>query len=549
MNFKYISLSLSVLLFSATVKAQDKPEEKKPEQKQGSITEEIEVVRPYKPVLADAAKIRRSPDLTNYKAFHPQLSYSILDKKLELNSDIKQLQAHALSEPPAVPFRNNYAKLGIGNLGGNLGELYLNTGEDQALQAGFFLKHVAQDGELNKQKVAHQELGIFGKSIQDKITLDGELTYDRLSTYFYGIDRSQPMFNQNPEKQRYSTLNLKGELLKNFEKDNSLDYAAKAELYALSNKTDARETSLAVSGFFNNVWRQFNIGLNGSVDFTYNKDSLDIGNHILRANPYVKFQGKNYKVSVGINLVQEFSSAARTNLLPAVVAELPVVPQYATIFGGYTGDVLKSSLRDFSTINPWVGKVLIQNAVEKSNVYGGVKGNAGAGFGFKGMIYFKKIDNMPLFVNSKASAEKFDVIYDDAKIAGLEGELSIKASEVLTWTGKLEMNSYKMKTQNEAWMKPGFRLYSNARLSISKKFILDGELVLNGDTQALSYLPDPTPVTIKSFVDLSAGAEYAVKNKLGVFVRLNNLFGSQYQQYLYYPKFGFNAFAGVNYSF
>ena len=70
-------------------------EQKKPETT--SITEEIEVVRPYKPVLADAAKIRRSPDLNSGKPFKPTLSYNVLDDKFELNSDIKQLQAQQVA--------------------------------------------------------------------------------------------------------------------------------------------------------------------------------------------------------------------------------------------------------------------------------------------------------------------------------------------------------------------------------------------------------------------------------------------------------------------
>ena len=59
-----------------------------PTQPSGTLTEEIEIVRPYKPVLADAVKIRRSPDLKNEQPYKPALTYTILDKKLELNSNI-----------------------------------------------------------------------------------------------------------------------------------------------------------------------------------------------------------------------------------------------------------------------------------------------------------------------------------------------------------------------------------------------------------------------------------------------------------------------------
>ena len=166
---------------------------------------------------------------------------------------------------------------------------------------------------------------------------------------------------------------------------------------------------------------------------------------------------------------------------------------------------------------------------------------------------------MPLFTNSQKGFERFDVIYDrgNSKTFGLEGELSVRASETLNLTGRLLMNDYDMGTEEQAWYKPNFRLYSNARLSLKKKFILDAELVLNGDSNGLTYIPNADSslpperkiLAVSSYVDLSAGAEYQVKDKIGVFLRVNNLFGNEYQRYLYYPNLGLNILGGLNYSF
>ena len=557
MKLRYSFYTLTLLLGSSiTAFAQTEPAEKKPVPPQGGITEEIEVVRPYMPVLADAAKIRRSPDLNNDIPFKPNLKYTILDKRLELNSDLKQLIAQEVIQPAPAVLRNNYAKLGAGNFGTGLGELYINTGSDVALQAGGFIKHLNQSGDLEQQKFSRQELGVFGKSIQDRITLNGEIGYDRYSTYFYGFNPENTAANPDPAGQRFGTLTLKGELLKNFEEDSEADYAAKIDAYMLGNKYDAKETSYTLSGFFNKIWRDFNVGANTSIDFTASKDATyDISNNLIRVNPYLKLQGKNYKLSLGINLVKEFGTSSRTNLFPTVIGELPIVPGYATIFGGYTGDVLKSTIRNFSQENPYLAQnIAIENAVEKSNVYGGIKGNAGAGFGFKAMVYFKTIENMPLFTHSQTAFQQFDVVYDkgNSKTFGFEGELSVKASETLNLTGKLVMNEYNMATQEEAWYKPNFRLYSNARLSVKKKFILDAQLVLNGDSYGLTYAGDPLEaqkVAVKSYVDLSAGTEYQFKEKIGIFLRVNNLFGNEYQRYLYYPNLGTNILGGLNYSF
>jgi len=553
--FRY-SLTAALLVLVSTSFAQNIPVEKKAETT-GSLTEEIEVVRPYKPVLADAVKIRRNPNLNDIEPFKPQLSYNILDKRQELNTDIRQLQAQEPLKKPDVILKNNYLKIGAGNMNGGLGELYMNTGNDQALQAGFFLKHLAQEGSLNKQKFSVEKASLFGKSILDQVTLNGELGYDRRSTYFYGYNPANPLANADPAKQRFDMVTLKGEILKNYKEKDNISYALKGDAYLLKNILATKENSLALSGFFNKAWNQFNFGINTSVDFTANKDAVyNISNNIARVNPYIKFQGPNYKLTLGMNLVQEFGTTSRSNVLPAVTAEADIIPKYATIYAGFTGDVLKTSIRALSEEDPYLNNNLtIKNAVEKVNIFGGIKGNAGTGFGYKATAFYKTISNLPLLVNSVSGMEKFDVVYDggDSKIVGLEGEISLSTTEMFSWTGKLIIDNYTLATEASAWFKPDFQLLSDARLSVNKKFIIDGSVIVNGGSEAKTYTYTPAPVesivSIKSFVDLSAGAEYHFTDKIGLYLHVNNILGTQYQQYLYYSKLGLNVIGGFNFSF
>ena len=557
-----ISLALSLVALTGSIFAQTKPQEKKPTAtKDTVVTEEIEVVRAYKPVLADAAKIRRSPDLNSRKPFKPVLTYNVFDEKFELNRDIKQLQAQELVSVAPSILKNNYVKVGAGNFGTGLGELYLNNGRDEALQAGLYLKHLNQSGDIEKQKFSNQQAGVFGRSILDKISLNGELSYNRLGTYFYGVPDTS--FG-DPAKQRLSTISLKGELLKNYSQneEDDFDYAAKLNADFFGNYYEGRENSVAVSGFVNKAWNKFNFGLNTSLDITSVKDfALNTKNNIFRLNPYAKLQGENYQLTIGLNVVSEFGTNGRTNVLPAVTAEFPIMPGYATIFAGFTGDVQKTSLRDFSYSNPYLkDNITIKNAVEKTNIYGGIKGNAGSGFGFKAAVSYRTITDMPFYVHSPLDVRKFDIVYDDGntKIIGLEGEISVNASEIFMWTGKLNINNYEPAKEKDAWYRPDFRLQSNARLFVNKKFTLDGEVLINGKTNARTYsllspisgaIPQEQIVPVKSFVDMNAGAEYRWKEKLGVYLRINNLFGNAYQQFLYYPKLGLNVAGGLNYSF
>lgn len=560
MNIPFLKYTLLIGSFclSASAIAQDKKDESKPESPTGTLTEEIEIVRPYKPVLADAVKMRRNPDMTYNKPFMPVLTYSILDKRLELNSNIKELQAQKMMDEQQAILKNNYVKVGAGNFNTALGEVYLNTGQDEALQAGAFFKHLSQQGSLNMQQFSNQELGAFGRSIGAQNTLSGKIGYDRKSTFFYGYNPLLPPTpDAVPDKQRFSIISAQGEVMNNYSETSSLNYTAKVNAYQFSTVSDARESSIVLGGYFNKEFNLFNFGLNASADFTSTKDlDYNISNNILRANPYVKFKGNGFLLNLGLNIVQEFGDKSRLNVLPAVSAEIPVATDYAILFAGASGDVLKTSLKDLMSENPYLNKnIAVKNSVEKMNIYGGVKGNAGAEFGYKVMAYYKTVDELMLFVNNPLEYNRFDAIYDNGKsnIFGLEGEISVKASDIININGKAQVFNYDLASEKEAWFKPTLRLVSNARAQLSQKLSLDAELLFQGETFAKTVnftpLPEEHILKINSFVDLSAGAEYKVNNKIGVYLRANNLFGTSYQQYLYYSKLGLNMFGGFNYSF
>src|SRR3569833_855291 len=105
------------------------------------LLEEVIVTTAYKPVLADAVKIRRNPDLEDKTPKKAPLTYFPLDKRLERNTDIHQLAAMQMpKEQDSVP-SNNYARIGVGNLKTTFGEVYINNGQDPNMQVGGYARH------------------------------------------------------------------------------------------------------------------------------------------------------------------------------------------------------------------------------------------------------------------------------------------------------------------------------------------------------------------------------------------------------------------------
>ncbi|TWJ04387.1 TonB dependent receptor [Mucilaginibacter frigoritolerans] len=526
-----------------------------------SLSEEIVVTTAYKPVLADAVKIRRNPDLGDTTPFKAPLIYTPLDKRLEQNNEIKQLEAMKRpAEHDSIP-TNNYVKAGLGNLKTTYGEAYFNNGQDQGLQFGGYLKHFAQDGSLYKQNSAKEEAGIFGKSIGAQNSLSGRITYNYNSNYFYGIDEANPLNPVQINKQHFSTLGAEGELAKNFKDvENDFTYALKIKAYTFSDAYQTKENNIVLSGFLNETINQFYVGLSGSLDLSTQQDSLYLHNYnnsLIRLNPYIKFQGDNYKIDAGINIVDQFGGTSNFHVFPAAKLEFQVIPKYVRLFVEAKGDVNKSSLLDFYSYNPFLGQnINIQNSVDQLDISAGLKGTIVPGLGFKVSVFRNSIKDMPLFVSDfdfTKGYNRFTVIYDDGKsrVNGFNGELDYKASEDVDIFGRVEIKDYQMATVAQPWNLPKFKLTAGTILHITDKINISGTLLIRGS--ALDPYPSKagstTPTTINSFADVSGGVDYKINNRFSLFVKVNNILNGTNQTWLYYPDYGFNIFGGVGFTF
>lgn len=535
------------------------------------------VVRDYRPILADAVKIRRSPDMTNKRSYMPKLSYgNIVDKKLDINTGLKELDVQELPFTRVEDLTSNYVKLGVGNFSSILAEAYVAVEDYKDMRVGGFAKHLSQKGPLDAQKYGRQEIGVFGRRILPNFTVDGLLGYNRYATNFYGnpLDVNDVSLNLAKEAQRFNDIYFNGELTSNYDPNNdeAVSYSAKVDAYTYNDKYDVRESSVALSGYLNKRVRAFNIGANVGLDVnTLNGTSNPENdgkwnNSVFNINPYVSFKGANYALILGANLVSEFGDASSFNVFPAVDIDFSLVPGYIHLFGGINGGVNKTSFKTLSQINPYLGPAQsFQNTIERLNFYGGVKGNAGATFGYKAKIMYKSLEQVPFFINNMENPFRFDVIYDGneddkVKYFGIEGEMNVRLSEVVNVGGRLNIDGYTMAAQEEAWFTPALRLAANARFNISEKVYIDAEGYLHDKTSAREYTYDnaTSPVTISpdyrvismpSYFDLSAGVEYRAMKNLGIFARANNIFNSEYERFLYYPRLGFNLIGGLNYSF
>ena len=553
------SLFLACLIgLSTNVFSQDKPITDTT--KRNTVTEEIDVVRSYKPVLADAVKIRRSPDLNDTKPFNPRINYDILDKRLELNSSIRALEAQKLDKQKEEELKNNFAKLGFGNLGTTLGQLNIATGQDEALQAGFNVDHLAMSGPLNQQKMSRQGLSAFGRSIGDVVVLEGKLGYNRNTNYFYGIDPANSFTNPNPEKQRFNFIEGEGTIFNRLDADDEtvLGYAAKINASLFNNAFSAKETAFAISGGASKALNKFTLGANGVIDFTTSNDvNYNFKNHFFKINPYLKIGTEAFKFTVGVNYVNEFGANQRINIFPVANLDLMLIKNYLTVFGSFGGDVDKTTLKGLTDVNPFLNEnVLLRNTVKKIDAAGGIRGTFSANIGFKAAVLYQTVSDLSYFTNNFFRPQKFDVAYfaGNTNILGFTGELNINFSDAFNVDSKINLRQYDNKNEEFAWLLPGFTLNSTASFKINQQIKLEGDLYFQGNTKAqiLNLTNSTRPYTVKNipaFADLSIGVEYQYNKKISGFVKANNILGKEYQRLPFYPNYGINILGGLTYGF
>ncbi|MFD1255807.1 hypothetical protein ACFQ3S_03280 [Mucilaginibacter terrae] len=529
----------------------------------GSLSEEIVVTTIYKPVLADAVKIRRNPNLDDTQPYKAPVTYTTLDKRVEQNTSIRQLDAMKMPLERDSILANNFVRAGFGSLRTLFGEAYINNGADEALQVGAFAKHLSQQGsDLAKQNESRTEAGIFGKTIGERNTLTGRVNYTRRNNYFYGYDNALVTAPIDPAKQYFNTLSAEGELARNFQDTTRvLTYALKANGYLFSNAYSAKENNVIVSGYLNQTINQFYAGLGASLDVASQKDvAYSLNNSFLRLNPYLKFQGDNYKIDAGVNMVKEFGFSSRFFIFPAVKLEYQVVPEYVRLFAEAKGDVNRTSLRSLSEINPFLNQnINIKNSVDKLDVAVGLKGRLFAGLGFKASVFRNSVSDLPLFLSAiqpmvanpaiPTGNNRFNVVYDNgkARVTGFNGELDYKASDNLNIFGRAEFRDYKLATQTEAWNLPKFKLTAGTAIHISNKVDINGSLLFRGAVKDVNSAGQV--VSLKAFADLNGGINYKATKQISVFVQANNILNQNYQTYQYYRNYSFNIFGGAGFSF
>ena len=185
------------------------------------------------------------------------------------------------------------------------------------------------------------------------------------------------------------------------------------------------------------------------------------------------------------------------------------------------------------------------NNTKEMQYYGGIKAAVGSHFNFNAKAAFISYTNMPLFVNDEFVGNTF-LLVNESKLSNFQihGDLNFVSQDKFTITGAVDLNSYTgLRDNARAWGLFPLKLTGSLRWNAFEHLLVKADLAAFSGASARAA--DGSVKSLKGGTDLSAGAEYTITKRFGVWLDFDNLFNDKYQRWNNYPVYGFQVMGGI----
>ena len=282
---------------------------------------------------------------------------------------------------------------------------------------------------------------------------------------------------------------------------------------------------------------------------------------IIRLNPHIYSRKNNLIVKAGLSVQANINDNTKFHIFPDLELSYSLFNNVFIPYGGWVGNVQRNTFNDIRLENPFISEdANLQNTVQKSNLFAGVRGSLSSKFTFNLSASFQKFDSMYFFTpdNISSYGNKFQMTYDNLSQTSFMGEITYQDSEKLKVSAKGEYFIYDPSNELYAWQKPEFLITLSGLLDLSNKIIVKSDIYLVGQRKVFSHyeplrdyeFEDGKYVSsLKPLIDMNLSAEYRYNKKVSGFIQFNNFIGKKYQYWSNFPVQSINILGGVTFSF
>lgn len=562
-------IGLFLLLFALNLQAQE----------DDLGTEVVNIVKPYTPTISDAFKVKETPMLNDSTATQKQpVHYEIFSVPVASTFTPAKGKAATVEKAKRPTLYDNYATLGFGTYTSILAELFSSFEISRTDNASVFFRHNSSQGEIDEvildNKFYDTELrGTYNSRQRDmNYGLEAGIQHQIFNWYGFDTDNEDDpeilLTNIDP-KQTYFGVDVKGTI----GLEDAFFTKGSAQIYYTGDAFSTSELQAILKPEFMFPIADLTLKVDGEVDYlsgSFDRNYFDtdgIAYSYLNAGvtPALIYVDENLSLSLGAQaLVSLDSENSETNfyIYPKINASYRLVDELLIVYGGAEGGLDQNTYREFKEVNPFVSPTLMMAPTSTLyNAFGGLKGKLSNQIGYNVRASYGKQENRAFFqknpykgINSTFEGyefgNSFGVVYDDLNVLDVFGELQVEVSEVFSLGARMNIYSYSLDNQEEAWNLPALEASVFSNFNITEKVYGGVSLFYVGERSDLSIGNfSAEKVTLDAYFDANVHIGYQFSDRLSVFAKGSNLLGNNYEKWQNFPVQGIQALLGATYKF
>jgi len=524
--------------------------------------------------LLPASKIRIEPEVPTSEMPKIKLDFSTPTYNWETSKYLIKVDPDIVKESNLDSvYLSNYARLGGGNNGHLLGELFLSNRPNGQWSYNLSALHLQGNTPKNNQMIGQTRLQMNGARYFENSSLNANLFYNRdQHTYYNPFDTT---VNES-DSTLVGDLARNGKIAQHYgihidylflEKRNmpEIKWLNTAQMF----QTNAGHEELEANSTLKFLSRSKKFSLFGDLAFTYFDYQTQKGTDFaFRAqqlfvdfNPKIQFFHKpsNLDAQIGINLTYNQHSTQESTALkvnPFVYVEKGISDLGMKLYGGIDGGLRKTSLRRIHEMMPYYGlQDTILNTYDQINGYLGIKGKISENSLFHIDFGGNTVANMLMFAQVSDTSDRnlndyklrpLRAVYQDISSIYFSAGAEYLLGDQLKFLANIKITNFG--ADNQILHIPSMEY--QAKLSYKPiediKIELGAQGVGRRYDQVLDNMNRLKETEVEGFMDVFARIDYRFIGKGRIWIQGSNLLNQKYQYWNGYQVWGTTIMGGIS---
>ena len=524
--------------------------------------------------LLPASKIRIEPEVPTSEMPKIKLDFSTPAYNWETSKYLIKVDPDIVKESNLDSvYLSNYARLGGGNNGHLLGELFLSNRPNGQWSYNLSALHLQGNTPKNNQMIGQTRLQMNGARYFENSSLNANLFYNRDQHTFY--NPFDTTVNES-DSTLVGDLARIGKIAQHYgihidylflEKRNmpEIKWLNTAQMF----QTNAGHEELEANSTLKFLSRSKKFSLFGDLAFTYFDYQTQKGTDFaFRAqqlfvdfNPKIQFFHKpsNLDAQIGINLTYNQHSTQESTALkvnPFVYVEKGISDLGMKLYGGIDGGLRKTSLRRIHEMMPYYGlQDTILNTYDQINGYLGIKGKISENSLFHIDFGGNTVANMLMFAQVSDTSDRnlndyklrpLRAVYRDISSIYFRAGAEYLLGDQLKFLANIKITNFG--ADNQILHIPSMEY--QAKLSYKPiediKIELGAQGVGRRYDQVLDNMNRLKETEVEGFMDVFARIDYRFIGKGRIWIQGSNLLNQKYQYWNGYQVWGTTIMGGIS---